>query len=119
MELIGPTGAETNGGWFFKQFTISDFITPTNNMRVRFTIEDINGPDIVEGGVDGVTIDIIGCDEEILHGDVNLDGVVDLLDVGPFVAILTTGGFQAEADVNKDGVVDLLDVGSFVQLLTP
>ena len=119
LELIGPTGAETDGGWFFKQFTISDFITPTNNMRVRFTIEDISGPDIVEGGVDGVTIDIIGCDEEILHGDVNLDGVVDLLDVGPFVAILTTGGFQAEADVNKDGVVDLLDVGPFVQLLTP
>ena len=42
-----------------------------------------------------------------------------MLDVGPFVAILTTGGFQAEADVNKDGVVDLLDVGPFVQLLTP
>ena len=56
--------------------------------------------------------------KEVLLGDVNLDGIVDLLDVAPFVERITTGTFQAEADINMDGSVDLLDVAPFVDLLT-
>ena len=48
----------------------------------------------------------------------NEDGAVNLLDVQPFVDLLTGGGFQAEADLNSDGVVDLLDVQPFVSALT-
>ena len=55
--------------------------------------------------------------DTVLIGDVNQDGFVNLLDVSPFVEILATGGFQAEADINQDGSVDLLDVGPFVDLL--
>ena len=55
--------------------------------------------------------------EKLLLGDVNLDGIVNLLDVAPFVQILSDGGFQSEADVNQDGAVDLLDVPPFVDLL--
>ena len=57
-----------------------------------------------------------GC--EFPLGDVNNDGVVSLLDVNPFVSLLTGGGFQCEADVNEDGVVSLLDVNPFVVILT-
>jgi hypothetical protein len=53
-----------------------------------------------------------------LLGDVNMDGVVDLLDVGPFVIVLTRGTYLAEADINGDGNVDLLDVGPFVDILS-
>lgn len=52
-----------------------------------------------------------------LLGDVNLDGVVTLLDVGPFVDLLSNGGFQLEADLNQDGLVTLLDVGPFVDAI--
>ena len=52
-----------------------------------------------------------------LLGDINQDGIVDLLDVAPFVTLLTSGAFQSEADVNEDGVVSLLDVNPFVELL--
>ncbi len=52
-----------------------------------------------------------------LSGDVNLDGVVDLLDVGPFVELLSRQTFQAEADINQDGCVNLLDVAPFVEIL--
>ncbi len=51
-------------------------------------------------------------------GDVNLDGEVNLLDVQPFVDLLTSGSYQAEADINQDGVVNLLDVQPFVDLLS-
>ncbi len=50
-------------------------------------------------------------------GDVNLDGVVNLLDVGPFIDLLTSGDYQEEADVNQDGAVNLLDVDDFIDLL--
>ena len=50
-------------------------------------------------------------------GDINMDGAVDLLDVGPFVDLLVSGDFAAAGDINGDGCVDLLDVGPFVNLL--
>ena len=54
----------------------------------------------------------------ILLGDVNHDCVVNLLDVEPFVDLLSTGQFQVEADLNQDGSVNLLDVQPFVDVLS-
>ena len=51
-------------------------------------------------------------------GDVNRDGVVDFLDISPFILVLSAGGSQAEADINGDGNVDFLDVSPFVVLLS-
>jgi hypothetical protein len=47
-------------------------------------------------------------------GDVNGDGVVNGLDVDPFVDVLLNGPYQAEADMNDDGDVNGLDVDPFV-----
>ena len=47
----------------------------------------------------------------------NGDGVVDLLDVSAFVAVLESGVYNPAADVNTDGIVDLLDVADFIALL--
>ncbi len=54
----------------------------------------------------------------VLVGDINLDGSVNLSDVAPFVSLLSSGQFQAEADINGDGVVNLSDVAPFVELLS-
>ena len=80
----------------------------------HYFIEDLssNGNGV---GIDTVTFSGAGAD--CLLGDANMDGVVDLLDVGLFVDILVMGGFQCESDVNQDGIVDLLDVGPFVDVL--
>ncbi|MEM9413611.1 MAG: dockerin type I domain-containing protein, partial [Planctomycetota bacterium] len=51
-------------------------------------------------------------------GDINCDGLVNLLDVASFVDLVSTGEFQFEADINEDGVVNLLDVAPFVDLLS-
>ena len=53
----------------------------------------------------------------LVAGDINGDGSVDLLDVAPFVEAITAGGFLAVADINQDGIVDLLDVQPFIELL--
>ena len=49
-----------------------------------------------------------------LLGDVNCDGAVNLLDVGPFVDLISSGDYLDKADMNEDGQVNLLDVGPFV-----
>ena len=123
---------------FFLDFTdefrvgnvlINDFQTASNDV---FSFVDSANPDgmFLEAGqtllleatdgevaVQTLTVQVIQ-EPMILIGDVNLDGSVDLLDVGPFVDLLSNGLFQLEADIDQNGVVDLLDVGPFVDLLT-
>ena len=56
--------------------------------------------------------------EEAIPGDVNCDGIVNLLDVEPFIDLITGGGYKLQADMNGDGVVNLLDVSGFIDVLT-
>ncbi len=80
------------------------------------------------GGVGQLSIDTIGptggdtlnilVAVAFILGDINGDGIVNLLDVGPFVSAITTGTFIPAADINMDGQVNLLDVAGFVDLLT-
>ena len=51
-------------------------------------------------------------------GDVNQDGQINLLDVAPFIEVLSNNSFQVEADLNQDCSIDLLDVSLFVELLS-
>ena len=54
----------------------------------------------------------------ILLGDVSGDGVVDFLDISPFITVLATGVFQEEADIDGNGVVDFLDISPFIAILS-
>lgn len=53
----------------------------------------------------------------VLLGDVNLDGMVTFLDISPFIGILSSNSFQAEADIDQNGFVDFLDISPFIQIL--
>ena len=53
-----------------------------------------------------------------LPGDLNNDGVVDLVDIAPFVEALLNAEYVAAGDVNQDGLFDLTDVAPFVMLLS-
>lgn len=57
-------------------------------------------------------------DDVTLLGDANQDGVVNFLDITPFIAIISGSGFLAEADVNEDGSVDFLDITPFIAILS-
>ena len=55
----------------------------------------------------------------ITLGDINQDGLVNFLDIQPFIDLLSVSAFQAEADINEDGLVNFLDIQPFIDLLTP
>ena len=54
----------------------------------------------------------------VILGDANMDGTVNFLDIAPFIALLTSGEFKAEADVNQDGAVNFLDISPFIAILS-
>ncbi len=57
-------------------------------------------------------------EEPFVLGDVNNDGVVNNLDISPFVTLLLTfGDYNVRADINGDGLVNNLDISGFVALL--
>jgi len=112
VEVIGPTGPETSGGWFHKTVRIADFVTPSNQFRVRFTVEDSGSPSVVEGGVDGVSIQAFVCDDADCIADFNNDNLVNFFDVQAFL-----GAFSAQdpaADLTNDQVFDFFDVLVFL-----
>lgn len=72
-------------------------------------VMNLNGPIVLNGTVKSGTL---------ILGDVNCDGVVNLLDVAPFVELISNGQFSEKADLNLDRNVNLLDVQPFVELLS-
>ena len=70
------------------------------------------------GDMGNITVNGVFTPATVLVGDVNCDGVVNLLDVEPFVELISTGEFSDKADINTDGIVNLLDVGPFIELLS-
>lgn len=59
---------------------------------------------------------------DVLLGDTNLDGIVNFLDISPFISILGGGaGFDpqaiANADINQSGGVSFLDISPFIMIL--
>jgi len=50
----------------------------------------------------------------VLLGDVDMNGTVSFSDIPPFIALLQTGAFQAEADVDLNGVVNFADIPPFI-----
>ena len=85
---------------------------PDGSFRLCFTARiDVRG-NIREAGFELETQGIT-----IVPGDVNCDGVANLLDVVPFVQQLSSQLYSPAADLNADGILDLLDVSPFVESL--
>jgi hypothetical protein len=93
VETVGPTGPDVLGGWVYHAFRVADFVTPTNNMRVRFRASDLINGSIVEAAVDDLQIFEYDCTPP----NVTVASVAPAsgpLDGGNLVTITGTG-FQA------------------------
>jgi hypothetical protein len=56
------TVTENAGAWVRRSFRVSDVITPTDAVRVRFIAQDTDFGSIVEAGVDDLRIEFVDCD---------------------------------------------------------
>ena len=103
-----------NGG---RGFLIGD------NNSALFNSATVNGVDATNEDFDTVLfgVNFIHTLEAVsppLLGDVNRDGVVNFLDIAPFINLLANPNvFQEEGDLNEDSVINFLDISPFIQVL--
>lgn len=121
-ELVGPSGPETGGGWFFHQFFIADVIAPTSTMRMRFVASDLINGSIVEAAIDDFTVTSLQClvPCAAADGDLNLDTFTNGADVQVFVDAMLGAPSPDETcagDFNTNSQLDLGDLPGFVAAL--
>ena len=122
---------ENAGACVRKSFEVSDFVSPTIELRVRFIASDFGDGSVVEAGVDDLRVEVRACTSRLGDigdgfGNPNPDGVVDF---GDFLRMLTLlgpcpGGVPGcEGDIADDlgnlGQEDAqVSFGDFLGLLT-
>lgn len=56
VEVVGPSGPGTSGGWNEVEFDVAAVLSLTDQMRLRFRASDLGDGSIVEAAIDDVTI---------------------------------------------------------------
>jgi hypothetical protein len=90
---------------------VRDFLTPTNQVRVRFIARDLGTGSLVEAAIDDLKITNVDCTADIV-GDVDGDGVVNGTDLGLLLGAWGTS--NAAADINDDGIVNATDLALLI-----
>ena len=123
VEIVGPAGPGTSGGWFYYEFHVLDLgVSLTDQVKLRFVAADEGDGSLVEAAIDDLTIIDFSCDDPAdpcpwdvagADSDVNLDDLLALLanwgpcPVGecPWDVAGTSG---PDGDVNLDDLLALL-----------
>ncbi len=101
----------TGSAWLPHSFVVSDYVTPTANVQVRFFTSDVDNNSTTEAGIDDFQVTAILCGPGC-PTDINGDGATNVLDL---VALLlcfgapAVPGCEAE-DITGDGSVNVLDL---------
>ncbi len=104
--LVHETNS-TNSSWETTNFTVSQYVEPTDQIRVAFIAEDADPPSVVEAGIDNFQLEIITCGTTCL-GDINTDGTVDVSDLLSIIGAWDTD--DSNADLDGDGTVAVGDL---------
>ena len=115
---VQMASVNSSGTWTTRKYNIGDFVTLTNNMRVRFKAQDVGTDNSLVCGIDNFAVNTISCTVAV-QGDLDGDGVVGasdiailLLDFGPCPG----GSTPCPSDLDGDGDVTAGDI-AFLLLL--
>ncbi len=79
VEVVGPV-EESSGGWYKHGFWLSDFVTPSDQVKLRFNASDNGDPSVIEAAVDAVVVTSYNCDagDPIIVTETISDGTINL-----------------------------------------
>lgn len=118
VEVVGPAGPQTNGGWFQTVFEPASLIPLTDQVRMRFVASDYDPQALVEAAIDGFKVEGRVC-EDPTGGPCNQAdlaepyGVLDLADVNAFISAFIAQDPAADL-APPFGVFDLADLSAFI-----
>ena len=99
--------AEDNA-WKSHTFAVGDYVTPTAEVRVKFTANGTDANTLVEAGIDDFAVNNIDCGSTPCPADITANGIIDVDDL---LAVVNAWGTKGgAADVTGNGVVDVDDL---------
>ncbi|MFM7480907.1 MAG: choice-of-anchor B family protein [Planctomycetota bacterium] len=106
VELISTSAT----AWVERSIRISSFMTPTNQMQIRFQARDLGSGSLVEAAIDDLRVFGYDC-TAARPADINGTGAVD----GSDLALLLSGwGTAGQSDINGDGATDGSDLATLL-----
>ena len=99
---------------FVVSLSDAEGLTGTLNDGTAFAFNEFAGRDFFRSD-STVTVTLAA---PLLLGDITRDGLVNFLDISPFITLLSGGEFQDEADIDGNGVVNFLDIAPFISILS-
>jgi V8-like Glu-specific endopeptidase len=107
VDTVDTTSNGTNTAWEAAAFRVSDFVAPSSQVRVRYSVIDVSPDNVVEAGIDEFRVTQIVCGG--CAADIDATGDVDVNDL---LIVLNAWGPCAgcAADVDGSGTVDVNDL---------
>ncbi|MHC5024636.1 MAG: M28 family peptidase [Planctomycetota bacterium] len=107
-EVVGPFSAP---GWTEHVIRVSDHVSPTPNVRVRFDASDLNDPSVVEAAIDAFQVVALDCPSACV-ADFDGDGAVGITDLLDLLAAWGTGDpvYDIAPAGAPDGTIDIQDL---------
>jgi choice-of-anchor B domain-containing protein len=116
--LTVAIGSSAQTGWTESSFLVSDYVTLTSGLRMRFTASDNDPGSVVEAGVDGFRIQQLSCSDACpIPTDFNCDGFVNGIDLSLVLGNWGSNG-QSGGDTNGDGNVNGQDIAAVLATWT-
>lgn len=117
VEVVGPAGPQTGGGWFQHRFSPASLIPLTDQVRMRFIAADEGAGSVVEAALDGFRIEGLTCDNPF-PGCSEADlaepfGVLNFFDLAAYMALFNAG--DPAADLAEPlGSLNFFDVAVYL-----
>lgn len=115
-ELVHQTGATNNGVgtptfWETVSFTVSQYVTPTDEVRVRFVVADNPNNSVTEAGIDNFQVSKLVClPPPSCTGDLDGDFDVDSTDLNLLLTDFGCTGVSCIGDADGDNDTDSTDL---------